>query len=161
MCNGVASKFDDPEALYTILRVLMGEEFKITNLETFMCNSVASKFDNPTALYTILRAFYSESTESDAQVTADEVTSLMNHISSRLTMNTVTNIRQIKKLAIANGRTKWMGLIRRPYPPHLGVVLNCIEKTKPENRKSYLETLTNGSYQDKQSRIRASYPEAF
>jgi len=149
----VASKFDDPEALYTILRVLR-DEFKITNLQTFMCDGVASRFDNLEALYTNLRAFYSESTESDAQVTADDVTSLMNDISSRLTMDTVNKIRQIKKLAIDNGKeNKWMRLIKMPFASKLGVVLKCIKETEVDDRESYLKILANGNYTEKKEKL--------
>jgi len=49
MCDGVAARFDTPEALCGILRTLQGEEFKVKDLQTFMCNGVAARFDAPEA----------------------------------------------------------------------------------------------------------------
>lgn len=40
--NGVAAKFDDPDALLAILRKLR-DEFHINKLQTFMCDNVASR----------------------------------------------------------------------------------------------------------------------
>jgi uncharacterized protein YqiB (DUF1249 family) len=104
-------------------------------------------------LYAILRALLVESTESEAQLTIDEVTSIMDHISSHLDLTTVTRIRRIKKMAIASGKDKWMSIVRRPFASRLDVVAVGIEATMPEGRKRFLDDLLRGEYRTQKRKI--------
>ena len=52
--TGVAAKFDDPDALFSILNRLIAAPYNVQSLQTFVCNGVAAKFDDPDALFSIL-----------------------------------------------------------------------------------------------------------
>ena len=152
MCDGVAARFDDPEALYAILRTLQ-TEFKIKNLQTFMCNGVGAKLDDPEALYAILRIMKATANGDQDALSTEEVVKIANDSSSRWTVDFAVTARKIKHLV----KTNWVKFVQHPFVPHADRIcahFQSLSKTQPGNFKKRAREFGAGSYSDRKKRCK-------
>ena len=150
MCDGVAARLDDTEALFDLCRTLR-DEFGVKNIQTFMCNGVAARLDDKEHFFILLRMLLAPSSHKQERVTIEEITSLMNEISPHLDLAIVAVIRKLKYLITRTyGRQSWLSSVRRPYSAHLHRVLGYIERC---NDRSEVETIFFGNIRVKRVRL--------
>ena len=106
----------------------------------------------PEALYEILRTLRAPDSIDEMALSVDEMCGVMSAV-AHLDVTQAKLIRRIKKLAIANGKKRWVSLVKMPFTPKLDVIVSTLSAQEVIHRKRTLQELTRGDYKAKRARI--------